>query len=94
MAEQSKKISLYEVVQAILADGVIEDSELEDLKKRLQANGTVSKEEGDAILGLMKWQVFIAKQQSDKLVSASKQMTSLLVSMMKPEDAKKVDTNF
>ena len=40
---------IADVVNAILADGVIDDAEVTQLKKRLYADGTIDKEEAEAL---------------------------------------------
>lgn len=75
--------TLVDVVQCILADNVIEDSELEDLKKYLQSNGNVSKEEVEAVSGLLKWQVFITEYRAKQQVESAKKMEALVKSLVK-----------
>lgn len=77
------KQTLVDLVQRILADNVIEDSELEELKKYLEANGNVSKEEAEAVLGLLKWQVFTTELQAKRSVESAKKMESLVKSLVK-----------
>jgi hypothetical protein len=79
----NEKGTLADVVQDILADNIIEDSELETLKKHLQANGNVSKEEGEAVLGLLKWQVFTTERQAKQQVENAKKMETLVKSLVK-----------
>lgn len=40
---------IAEVVKSILADGVIDDAEVESLRKRLYADGKIDKEEAEAL---------------------------------------------
>ncbi|MDR1491935.1 MAG: transposase, partial [Planctomycetaceae bacterium] len=42
--------SITNVVKSILADGVIDNAEVEQLRKRLYADGRIDKDEADGIL--------------------------------------------
>jgi len=77
------KQTLADLIQTILADNIIEDSELEEFKQYLQANGNVSKEEGEAVCALLKWHIYIAQHQAKRSIESAQKMEALVKSLMK-----------